>query len=139
MHWTEIFKLSWGKYHDFKETTFCNDIYSYDFFAVATTDTSGFLNDQQVHAVLLDIDHSPSHWLKTGNSDFYSESSLTKMTNKLLPKGIFGLWSNEQPDQEFVELLNRVFCNTQAHVVSFANPYSGGESINSVYIASKRA
>ena len=110
-----------------------------DFFAVATTDTSGFLNDQQVHAVLLDIDHSPSHWLNTGNSDFYSESSLTKMTNKLLPKGIFGLWSNEQPDQEFVELLNRVFCNTQAHVVSFANPYSGGESINSVYIASKRA
>lgn len=110
-----------------------------DFFAIAVADSEGFLNDEKVHAVLLDIDHSPSHWLNEGNSDFYSQQSLQSMANKLKPGGIFGLWSNELPDQEFVTLLDSVFCNTQSHVIRFANPYSGGESINSVYIASRRS
>ncbi len=109
-----------------------------DFFAIATTDTEGFLDVQQVDAVLLDIDHSPSHWLNDGNSSFYSQASLKAMSNKIKSGGIFGLWSNELPDQAFVDLLDTVFCNTESHIVSFSNPYSGGESINSVYISSVR-
>lgn len=107
-----------------------------DFFAIATDSKTGFLNDQAVDAVLLDIDHSPSHWLNEGNSRFYNTDSLQKMAAKIKPKGVFGLWSNELPDQKFIDLLDTVFESTDAHIVSFDNPYSGGESINSVYISS---
>jgi hypothetical protein len=57
------------------------------------------------------------------------------MSDKIVSGGVFGLWSNERPDPEFTKLLNSVFSDTEEHVVSFANPYSGGESINSVYIS----
>ena len=40
-----------------------------DFFAIASNDQTGFLDDERVHGVFLDIDHSPSHWL---NSDYQS-------------------------------------------------------------------
>lgn len=105
-----------------------------DFFAVAIDDKKGVLDDRPVHAILLDIDHSPSHWLNDVNSSFYNPESLAKMKAKILPNGVFGLWSNEMPDPRFTELLNSVFADTQEHVVRFDNPYSGGESINSVYI-----
>ncbi|MGK0437812.1 MAG: spermidine synthase [Paracoccaceae bacterium] len=106
-----------------------------DFFAIATDDHLGVLEDDKVHAILLDIDHSPSHWLNQGNSGFYNQSSLLKMSLKIVTGGVFGLWSNERPDPEFTKLLNTVFSHTEEHVVSFPNPYSGGESINSVYIS----
>lgn len=106
-----------------------------DFFAIATTETQGFLDNEKVHAVLLDIDHSPSHWLNECNSSFYSQESLKAMANKIHPGGVFGLWSNDMPEQAFVDLLDTVFTDTQSHVVRFPNPYSGGESINSVYLA----
>lgn len=106
-----------------------------DFFAIATDSRQGVLNDHQVHAILLDIDHSPSHWLYEGNSSFYNVESLSKMRNKIINGGVFGLWSNEMPDAEFTALLLEVFKDVEEHVVRFPNPYSGGESINSVYIA----
>ena len=106
-----------------------------DFFAVATNEQSGFLDNQQVHAVLLDIDHSPSHWLNEQNSSFYSQDSLTRMAAKIKPGGVFALWSNELPDDKFVAQLNTVFASTLTHVVSFPNPYSGAESTNSVYVS----
>jgi len=106
-----------------------------DFFAVATDSAAGFIDDQPVHAVLLDIDHSPGHWLKQSNRDFYSTDSLQKMAKKIIPKGVFGLWSNEQPDQEFVQHLEKIFTNVKAHLIEFDNPYSGGNSTNTIYIS----
>lgn len=106
-----------------------------NFFDIATNDQQGFLNETQVDAVLLDIDHSPSHWLNPTNKDFYTHKSLTAAANKIKSGGVFGLWSNELPDQAFIDLLNTVFESTESHVVRFPNPYSGGESINSVYVS----
>ena len=106
-----------------------------DFFAVATDSAQGFIDDKPVHGVLLDIDHSPSHWLNESNQDFYSIDSLQRVASKIVSGGVFGLWSNDLPDQEFVQLLDSVFGSTQAHIVRFPNPYSGGESTNSVYIS----
>lgn len=109
-----------------------------DFFAVATAEGTSFHADnpdQQVHAVLLDIDHSPSHWLNQGNSGFYNEQSLRSMAAKIQSKGVFGLWSNELPDPEFEALLSQVFTKVESHIVSFDNPYSGEQSTNSVYVA----
>ena len=107
-----------------------------DFFAVATDDQEGFLDNHPVDAVLLDIDHSPQHWLNQTNQSFYTLSSLNAVAHKIKSGGVFSLWSNDSPDDKFVELLNQVFVSTQAHVVRFDNPYSGGESINTVYVSS---
>ena len=111
-----------------------------DFFDVATSDTGGFdraTPSTLVHAVLLDIDHSPSHWLNAGNSSFYTAPALRSLSNKLHPGGIFGLWSNDPPDGEFTRLLDSVFQASATHTVTFANPYTGGESSNTVYLARK--
>jgi hypothetical protein len=110
-----------------------------DFFAEATS-LAGFdpTNPEQlVHAVLLDIDHSPSHWLNSGNKSFYTELGLAKMSDKLHPGGIFGLWSNDPPEKDFTNLLDSLFKSSESHIVTFPNPYTGGESTNTVYIASK--
>ena len=109
-----------------------------DFFELASSNSASFdptVPDQQVHAVLLDIDHSPSHWLNPGNQSFYSKTGLQRLASKLLPGGIFGLWSNDPPDSAFMELLNSVFAESESHIVRFPNPYTQGESSNTVYLA----
>lgn len=106
-----------------------------DFFAVASNDLSGFIDEQPIDALLLDIDHSPSHWLNESNQGFYTQENLRRVAQKIKKGGVFALWSNEMPDQAFIDLLNSVFSNTESHVVKFPNPYSGGESINSVYVS----
>lgn len=108
-----------------------------DFFEFAQSDSDNVLNGQKVHGILLDIDHSPSHWLNSENQNFYSFGSLKTMSAKIIDGGVFGLWSNEPPDQAFLALLNQVFSTSEAHVIEFPNPYSGATAINSVYICSK--
>lgn len=109
-----------------------------DFFAVAGTDAPGFGAGHCVDAVLLDIDHSPSHWLNERNSTFYTVAAMQKLAEKIKSGGVFGLWSNELPDAKFIVRLEEVFSNVEAHEVIFPNPYSGGESSNTVYLAIKR-
>ena len=111
-----------------------------DFFEVASSSGGGFDSAapaRLVHAVLLDIDHSPSHWLNPGNSAFYTAPALRNLADKLCPGGIFGLWSNDPPDAKFAYLLDTVFQSSESHIVTFPNPYSGGESSNTVYLAHK--
>ena len=111
-----------------------------DFFDIATSHHGGFdpaAPTRLVHAVLLDIDHSPSHWLNPENSAFYTVAAFKNLADKLHPSGIFGLWSNDPPDAEFTRLLNTVFQFSQAHIVTFPNPYTGSNSSNTVYLAHK--
>ena len=111
-----------------------------DFFDVAASPGNGFDPSDPMrlaHAVLLDIDHSPRHWLNPGNGAFYTAQGLQNLTGKLHPGGVFGLWSNDPPDAGFMRLLNTVFDSSESHIVSFRNPYTGGESSNTVYLAQK--
>lgn len=111
-----------------------------DFFALASSPDRGFdltVPEARVHAILLDIDHSPSHWLNPGNQAFYTQQGLRNMALKLHPGGVFGLWSNNPPERAFSDLLNHVFGSSDAHIISFPNPYSGAESTNTVYLARK--
>jgi spermidine synthase len=110
-----------------------------DFFALAAA-TTGFNPDQPdqlAHAVLLDIDHSPSRWLNPGNGRFYSATGLASIAAKLHPGGIFGLWSDDPAEPDFIELLNQVYDSVTTHPVVFDNPYTGGQSTNTVYLAHK--
>ncbi len=112
----------------------------FEFATAANTNFDGTPSDAEsgpdkVHAVLLDIDHTPSYWLNPENSRFYSTESLNAMKAKIHKGGVFGLWSDEKPDEQFVSILESVFERVETHMVYFPNPYTGEKSSNSVYIA----
>jgi hypothetical protein len=90
-----------------------------------------------VHAVLLDIDHSPSHWLNPGNGAFYTVQGLRDLADKIHPGGIFAMWSNDPPDQAFIDVLETVFHSVDSPVITFPNPYTRGESTATIYVAHK--
>lgn len=107
-----------------------------DFFALAAG-AAGFGEGvpAPVHAILLDIDHTPTHVLHPSHAAFYSAEGLSALRGHLHPGGVFALWSDDPPDEEFLELLLDGFTSAQAHLVPFANPLTGGTSSNSVYVA----
>jgi spermidine synthase len=104
-----------------------------DFFAVMrrTPEPEGARYD----AILLDVDHSPRHQLDPSHSDLYTVTGLHALAAHLTPGGVFALWSDDPPDDEFLEKARAVFPQVQAHVIDFANPLTGGTSSNTVYVA----
>ncbi|WP_392542970.1 spermidine synthase [Oryzobacter telluris] len=107
-----------------------------DFFALAAGEGPfGEGTPQPVHAVLLDIDHTPRHVLHPSHAAFYSPEGLRALRRHLHPEGVFALWSDDPPDEDFLDLLRDEFATAQGHVVPFANPLTGGTSANSVYVA----
>ena len=90
---------------------------------------------QRYDVVLLDVDHSPRHVLHPAHARLYTERGLAGVVRRLRPGGVFALWADGSPDEEFVAVLSSVFASREAHVVSFPNPLTGGESSSTVYVA----
>jgi hypothetical protein len=110
-----------------------------DFFAMAAS-TKGFDPDlpaRRFDAILVDIDHSPNFPLDPKNATFYQPEGLTSLAKHLLPGGIFGLWSNELPDEAFTGRLAQVFAEAHAARVTFHNPLQNREFPQTVYFARK--
>jgi spermidine synthase len=108
-----------------------------DFFERAQS-ADGFDPEQpgrKFHAVLLDIDHSPCNLLHPRNAAFYQADGLRALAAHLHPGGVFALWSDDPPDGEFLGVLGNAFGNARAHVVTFPNPVTGGDSASTVYVA----
>ncbi len=108
-----------------------------DFFAMAASE-DGFDPDtpgRRFDAILLDVDHSPRHVLHPNHAPFYTAQGLSRLARHLTPGGVFALWSDDPPDDEFLAVLDEVFTTSAAHEVSFANFITGGESANTVYVA----
>lgn len=105
-----------------------------DFFHLATG-PAGFLPGQRFHAVLLDIDHSPRDHLAAGNATFYSPAGLTALARQLHPGGVFAMWSDDPPDDDFLGLLRATFATARAEVILFPNPLLDRESSGTVYVA----
>ena len=91
--------------------------------------------DRRFDAILLDIDHSPTHVLHPDHAAFYAPDGLRRLAGHLYPQGVFGLWSNDPPDASFEAALAAVFSSVEAHVVAFHNPYQNREASNTVYLA----
>jgi spermidine synthase len=108
-----------------------------DFFALATSQKSFDPGDpaRKFDAILVDIDHSPDFLLDPGNANFYQPASLRKLTSHLKPGGVFGLWSNELPDETFIAQLAEVFAEAHAEKVTFHNPLQNREFTQTVYLA----
>lgn len=110
------------------------------FFDLATDPQTGFDPEhpgKTFDAILLDIDHSPSEYLNPANASFYTTENLSLMAQQLKPQGVFAMWSQNLPDPEFEALLKTVFTRVESHVVTFDNPFQGGEATNSVYVCVK--
>jgi len=91
-------------------------------------------DDRRYHAILLDIDHSPNDVLHPDNRAFYSVSGLTRLRKCLHEGGVFALWSNDSPDEDFMFILSEVFTTCSAQVVPIENPLTGIESTNTIYL-----
>jgi spermidine synthase len=108
-----------------------------DFFALLR-DGTGFdaaAPDRRFDAILVDIDHSPVNILDPTHADFYTAAGLGRLGRRLHPGGAFGLWSDDAPDPGWLAVLQESFVTAEAHVVSFANPLTGGSSANTIYVA----
>jgi spermidine synthase len=106
-----------------------------DFFELARTNFDVFDDERKFDAILLDIDHSPEHFLDEKNKSFYSAEGLDALRKQIKTGGAFALWSNDASDEKFTKLLASVFGAATAHNVEFANPYTNSKSLNSVYVA----
>lgn len=108
-----------------------------DFFALAAS-PEGFDPDAPVRrfdAILVDIDHSPDFLLDAGNAAFYRPDGLRRLTRRLRPGGVFGLWSNDPPDPAFTDRLAGVFASARAEPVTFHNPLQDRPETQTVYLA----
>ena len=108
-----------------------------DFFAMVGS-PSGLdpeASGRRFHAIVVDIDHSPRHLLHPDNAGFYTPEGLSGLRELLHPGGIFALWSNDPPDQDFLDLLGQGFAEVRAEVVTFDNPLQEREAANTVYLA----
>ncbi len=107
-----------------------------DFFALmrAAPDAAGPL-PVPLDAILLDVDHSPTFTLDPSHADLYTVAGLRRLAAHLRPGGVFALWSDDPPEESFVEALRAVFAHVEGHTVAFDNPIAGGTSRNGVYVA----
>jgi len=110
-----------------------------DFFALAASAT-GFDSTQPGrlwNAVLLDIDHSPGGLLHPRHATFYTTAGLRALSSHLHPGGIFAMWSDECPEEDFMAVIDTAFATVRAYVVTFANPLLEANSASTVYVAQK--
>ena len=109
-----------------------------DFFAM--TDVDGYdpdVPDRMFDAVLVDIDHSPRHLLADGSAGFYDVAGSRRLAGRVRPGGVFALWSNDPPDEDYVVVLQQVFVDVAAEVVTFPNPLQDRPATNTVYLATR--
>lgn len=109
-----------------------------DFFALAAYPPKGFdpcSPGRKIHAVLLDIDHSPKNLLSSQNAQFYTLGGLAKLAEHLHPGGVFALWADDVPDADFIADLETVFQTVKTEVVRFTNPLLEKISESTVYVA----
>jgi len=109
-----------------------------DFFAMVA-ENAGFGPDSldRYHAVLVDIDHTPRGHLHPSHAPFYTPEGLRPLAARLHPDGVFGLWSDQPPDADYIATVEQVFSSCEAHVVTFPNPHTGGQSSSTIYLAQR--
>jgi spermidine synthase len=109
-----------------------------DFFAMIASTTSGLdpeCPNRLFHAILVDIDHSPRHVLHPSHAKLYEAEGLRRLSNRLHPNGVFALWSNDPPDEQFRAKLAEVFATSKAEVVTFYNPLQDRDATATIYVA----
>lgn len=111
-----------------------------DFFALAAGNggfdpaAPGRLHD----AILIDIDHSTTHFIDDGSAGFYSAPGLAAITAKLKPGGVFALWSTDAEDPAFVAAMRQCLAEVRVERVEFATPYREAPAFNLIYLGRRQ-
>jgi spermidine synthase len=106
-----------------------------DFFAMIASGLDPECPNRLFHAILVDIDHSPRHVLHPSHAKLYEAEGLRRLSNRLHPNGVFALWSNDPPDEQFRAKLAEVFATSKAAVVTFYNPLQDRDATATIYVA----
>src|SRR5438874_4762002 len=107
-----------------------------DFFAAVNSQALDPENPgKKFHAILLDIDHSPRNLLHPRHQSFYEGEGLRQLARHLVPSGVFAMWSDDPPDEQFFHALDYAFAEVRAHVVTFPNPLEERDCASTVYVA----
>jgi spermidine synthase len=106
-----------------------------DLFDLVRTGLDDNAPSSKFDAILVDIDHSPKHYLDEDHESLYSVEGLASVRRQLKPGGVFALWSNDPADDGFTADLRESFGSASAHNIQFPNPYTGLTSVNCVYVA----
>ena len=112
-----------------------------DFFALSAS-RAGFdasRPERRYDAILLDIDHAPDKLLDPSHGAFYTPEGLARLSAHLTPGGVFALWSNDPPEDDFISRLAGVFAQARGEPVTFRNPLQDRDFTQTVYLASTRA
>jgi spermidine synthase len=107
-----------------------------DFFALARG--KGFDPEKENHkfdAILLDIDHTPDALLNPSHADFYSVEGMLRIKAFLKPNGVFALWSNVAPDDDFIAIMAQAFSKVDGYPIEVPNPANRTTWMNGLYIA----
>jgi spermidine synthase len=112
-----------------------------DFFQLASSAEGVDPQDpgRAFDAVLVDIDHSPRQLLDPRSESFYRPAGLSALARHLAPGGVFGLWSNDRPEQAIVARMQEAFAEAWAEPVTFHNPLQDKPFTQTVYLARKGA
>ncbi len=106
-----------------------------DFFALMRAEALPESMPRRFHAILLDIDHTPRHLLHPSHADLYTVEGLGRLSRHLHADGVFALWSDDPPDDDFVAALDAVFATSTSQVITFPNALTRGESTATIYVA----
>ncbi|MDT8299677.1 MAG: spermidine synthase, partial [Spirochaetaceae bacterium] len=108
-----------------------------DFFRMAQDPGIGFDPEEmgrRFDAILLDVDHSPTRHLTGYRGGFYEPEGLLRMSGNLKSGGVFALWSDDEPEEEFLKVMDQVFDEVCGEVVTFPNPLADRMETNGIYI-----
>lgn len=107
-----------------------------DFFA-RVRDRRPFCVDEpdRWDVIALDVDHTPRHHLHPSHASFYEADGLALLADRIRPGGIFALWSDDDPDEDFLGVARSIFASAEGHRIEFPNPHTGGTAANSVIVA----
>lgn len=132
--------ISWHERGLLPETALTSDprtrLVEEDFFALIRGEvTLPETVPSRFHAILLDVDHTPRHFLHPSHASFYTVVGLNGLWEQLHPDGVFALWSDDPPDENFMAALQTVFATATAQVITFPNALTRGESTATIYVA----
>lgn len=106
-----------------------------DFFALARSPGGfGETRDGGHDAIIVDIDHSTTHFIDEASAGFYSAQAIAAMTAHLRPGGIFALWSTDAEDPAFVDAMRTTLTDVRVERVEFATPYRDTPAFNLIYL-----
>ena len=65
---------------------------------IADNASDAIITIDELSTIVVDIDHSPRHFLCEQNAAFYEVDGLRRLAEQLHPGGVFALWSDDPPD-----------------------------------------